>query len=628
MFNNEVTKKFNDLAKEQFMLVYDELKKMIDEKYANLNDVQAELASYHVKLDTLLKEGKYDEMGELSKETQKISNELPSLTKEYEEIKNIFDLIEKYYHNISNYNFTELLNVQKVISDIVSKFGLENEKKKVKELKSEIDYYWELAQLTHDERYYQYAKDAYDDLVPVSRNHKVELAAEPIKGKKDDEVPKEIPTEEELVNLDEQKATEVRDNLEKALKTGEKKYLTAAAELMSELSSNKELSEALKKEYKETEFKVERKENIDEVNRLLAEVERNSNEKSLEKALSIIESFEDCDEKKRLLERVNSLKARMPEMEFKSILSELEEKNEANEEINGDKLSALIEKFNRLPDSTQDIYKSRMNDIIGSYNQTQQYKSQKMASEEYSKKDVIKKKITEFFGAAINAVCGSKLYRKYVSKKIKKYKEEQNDEKLEKYQNIRKEFGIAGGIRLFLRKDKLERMKLKLYKKQPKDITTKDELNYTKSANRFAGILDKKLNKYAVVDIENLKDAEELYGDAANDIVKNIIRQKIEACSTIAFNYPVMRNTEGKKEEVTEVNDKLDELKKYVLKAYKTGIINSNECWGYISEICDIQSYYQVNDIPYHYVDKDVDKAIEYYSDDVHSDKIMHAKIR
>ncbi len=299
-------------------------------------------------------------------------------------------------------------------------------------------------------------------------------------------------------------------------------------------------------------------------------------------------------------ERVNCVKFGLGFQECRIIVKD-SASFEDKKDILHEKIEKLIDTFESLNEENKNDRKNILNTIIMYYNREGQYLyQQELYSNDNQEKYSFFTKFSEFVaGGLFNKITSSKLYKKFFERKLKKAEEKNNDEKIEKYSKKISDIGIINGVRLFVNRNKIAKLKPKLYKENIM-VSDKDKNKYDKSIQYISDKMTGKLYEYST-DNDKINN---------KDIVTNIILQYID---TIALS-----------NEYSEIANKTEE---FISDSFNSGILSDAECRAYIQEIENIVSYRRSFDNnPYEVNENEINDMIVYCDNSPLSENIKYLK--
>lgn len=299
-------------------------------------------------------------------------------------------------------------------------------------------------------------------------------------------------------------------------------------------------------------------------------------------------------------ERVNCIKFDLGYHECRIIVKD-SASFEDKKDILHEKIEKLIDTFESLNEENKNNRKNILNTIIMYYNKEGQYLyQQELYSNDNQEKYSFFTKFSEFVaGGLFNKITSSKLYKKFFERKLKKAEEKNNDEKIEKYSNKISDIGIINGVRLFVNRNKIAKLKPKLYKENIM-VSDKDKNKYDKSIQYISDKMTGKLYEYST-DNDKINN---------KDIVTNIILQYID---TIALS-----------NEYSEIVNKAEE---FISDSFNSGILSDAECRAYIQEIENIVSYRgSFDNNPYEVNENEINDMIVYCDNSPLSENIKYLK--
>lgn len=394
---------------------------------------------------------------------------------------------------------------------------------------------------------------------------------------------------------------------------------------------------------------VKKKENIalieevEAASKLVQTFEQTENPRDFKRAFDAVNSLPECKEKSALSTRIQEVREknehRFNELK-KKILKDIDDKKD----IIKDEIDELVDRVQYLDDSymTSDITNDYIN-IINTYNNQVQNDYQKGLTKKdikkYSRVDIF----VEMLGGIVNFFARTKKAAKVNKNKLKKYKN-----KLEKYENkldnaktdkkkaryekkkakyenkIEKvnksisEKDIVSNAKLFIAKNKLAKMKPKLYKEgfnnsgfKKVSRNSNEKLYQTRATNKIAEKLSKGLSK-------RLED-ESISKDKSRVIT--ILDQYLELVASGTYD----------KKYTDQAMDYLEKVKDVTVTSEdgsEKKLLSDSEYIGYKDLIQTIYVYRDENKgMPYHMNNtessNEVDDVIRYYDSDAYSEAMQ-----
>lgn len=423
-------------------------------------------------------------------------------------------------------------------------------------------------------------------------------------------------------------------------------------ELLAEAKANKDrskLDEAceLIKTLSDANIKNDLQSEADEIDNLITEEEKYGlatakvREASMLKTKASVESAEeeinnlpDCDKKTELKEKIEEIKLIMFN-EFKELLGNLKNKADAEQDLLYNSIKDLSSKFGDLvgmkviEGNEQVEYANKAKELIKVYNNQAQDRYKLEVAEQEPKEITLKDRIIEFGSSLVKWALGTKIARKFRQGKLKKAQESGNAEEEKKIKNKIKENDVINGVRLFMARNKLAKIKPVLYKENilninPDEAYAKDKNDSKevkkqkrKDKRQYYKLIRKYYNAKELIDKKMYDKLLDLTID--EDVIKDPERVLI-VTSQFLKQLAVSDNFENDSEALIEfLND-----------AYTEGTIDSVKFNSYMDEIeamryykkCNPESIYEValNEIneetskyyakPVLYKDGDVSKAL------------------
>lgn len=164
-----------------------------------------------------------------------------------------------------------------------------------------------------------------------------------------------------------------------------------------------------------------------------------------------------------------------------------------------------------------------------------------------------------------------------------------------------KQIDVVNGVRLFMARNKLNKLKCKLHTNGVSGLNDEEKVIYDKSTNTISARIINELEK----------SMEETAGDKIR--VKTVIGQLLEVLSICPDKIEVS-NVFDKVQEVYNRDDIFDKTYKYIRKAYRKGSLTEQEYKAYLDEINNI-ALYRSNVDDYYEVPSVYDDGNEIYSE-------------
>lgn len=393
-----------------------------------------------------------------------------------------------------------------------------------------------------------------------------------------------------------EKIKKIRELLDDARNNKDRNKLDEASVLIKELK-NADIQNDLQKEAAEVDALIKEKEKYAEVEALVEKAARLETKSSIVSAEREVEKLPECEEKKKLLDKLKATKLLMFDG-FKNVLHKLQVKSENKEELSFDEVAKARSLFNELVDvedvknAKQYLYANDLTEITNVYNNQAQDRYKLEIAEEEPKKVSLKDRIAEFGSSLVKGILGTKLVKKFRQSRLKKAIENGNDEQAEKIKNKIKENDIINGVRLFAARNKLASLKPKLYKEDILNINP-ESLN-----NREKRKLAKDINKYhyskKIIDDTLFNKLTCLTDD--EDVIKDP-----ERASTVISQFLKQLSVSDYMEKDPENPDKIDfeedskKLIEFIEKAKDEGSITHNQYNSYRDEIESMRAYKKLN---------------------------------
>ena len=557
----DLKQKIELLSQQKFKAMYNALEKLEEEKGDELNDAEAFVNDLNKELEDLKKKGLYDQIVDVARDMQKQSNVVTMLRKEYEETKALYDYAKLYYGRISEFNSEELYSAQNSIMTFISKSQFNY---KV----YEYEYYRDLAKITGDSKYYEIAKDILEnngEIKPGSNNPKPS----------DDDNP---------MNDNDKKIAEIEELMSKANEENNIDYLNKAREMVKELSSKDDMDKL--------SMAIDLLEKICQTKNLVSTVVKTEKANDYSKAVNAVNKLSKGSTKNELLDTLDSL-VKTNNDKFINLLEESHEVISENKELEEDVVKELVDRYTYIDNETKEKYKEKYRVVITYYNNKVQDDYQKSLTKDDFKKYGFFTKFTELFGWMVRPITKTKAYKKVLSifkKKRDKALDDKDVEKQDRYnkrvEKMEKRISdgdVVSGVRLFMARNKLAKLKAKLYRG--------DDVDFTKPTETISIRLYNGINKV-------LED--------------NTLSKDKSRVITVLDQYTDLLASG------TNANVLYDEAYKYLESV--SSVLSESEYLAYFNEFQMIENYRNANeDIPYHLDNNnygsEIDDIIKYYDD-------------
>lgn len=556
----DLKQKIESLSKQKFKAMYNALEKIEEEKDNELNDSEAFVNDLNKELEDLKKKGLYDQMADVARDMQKQSNIVMILHKEYEEVKALYEYAKLYYGRISEFNSEELYNIQNSIMTFISKSRFDY---KV----YEYEYYRDLAKITGDFKYYEIAKNVLHD------NGEIKSSFNNSKPSNNDD--KSLSDEEE-------KERKIKELMEKAKEENNADYLADARKIADELSS--------KDDKEKLNMAIDMLEKICKTKNLVSVAVKTEKAKDYSKAVTAVDKLSNGETKDQLSDTLDSL-VKTNNDKFISLLEELHEVISEDKDLREDLVKELVDRCAYVDNKTREKYEEKYRVVITYYNNNVQDDYQKSLTKNDFKNYGFLTKFTELFGWMVRPITKTKAYKKLLSV-FKKKRDEAMDAKdvekqdkyakrVEKMENRISDGDVVSGVRLFMARNKLSKLKLKLYRGKNVDFSKPTETISVRLDNGINNVLkDKTISKDKSRVITILDQYMDLLASGAN--VKKFYDEAYEYLSSVR------------------------------------DVLSDSEFLAYYNEFQMIENYRNVNNnMPYHLDDKnygsEIDEMVEYY---------------
>lgn len=388
-------------------------------------------------------------------------------------------------------------------------------------------------------------------------------------------------------------------------------------ELLSEARANKDrskLDEAceLIKDLNDANLKNDLQAEADEIDNIITEEEKYGfatakvKEASMLKTKASVMSAEeeidklpDCDKKTELKEEIKEVKIIMFN-EFRELLNNLKNKVQAEEDLSYDSIKDLSAKFGELIDmddienNKQVKYAKDVKELINVYNNQAQDRYKLEIAEEEPKKISLKDRIIEFGSSLVKWALGTKIARKFRQGKLKKAQESGNTEEESKIKNKIKKNDVVNGVRLFMARNKLAKIKPVLYKENILNINPDEAYAKDKNDSKEVKKQKKKAKKQYYKLIRK-------YYDAKNKIDKGMYNK----LDDLTMDEDVVKDSERVLIVTSQflkqlaVSDNFEEdskvLKEFLEDALNAGTIKPVQYNSYMDEINSIGYYLAAN---------------------------------
>lgn len=533
---------------------------LLNDLYANLKEVEKKAkmdAQIKLKNDSSYKVAKYVKVSLIREKIEKIELIDDKISEKYMELK---ELNRKRRHIKSDLDNATLLNEK-------NKYN--------KELKETEETYVEL-----EKDYYELQKE----------KNSIEVELKELVSKLEEAYVQAMLLE----YLEQLKGSSMYDSLMNKIEKEDSKLF----ELL-----NKKLEFSVKEDDSRTdEEEAKRKaeeeaKKLEKATKLVEEAEKTKKEEDIKKAYDAVNELNDSIEKEELLKRLKAL-GKTKEEEFKELYSKI-----ADNSINGfDDLEfkELVRLYKELDSDVASKYKEAMERLIMAYNLSRQDSIQEEYETDKKNKYKLSNILLEIPGTIVNAWVNSKLFKKINKAKLQKAKkayenasEDKKEKKARKVEKINTKLQnseTVNGFRLFVSKNKISKLKAKLYKGE---ITDKDN----KKFERAQAIFDKKSNK-----VLSKVTLDETLSDDSKRIC-NILDQYLELLSVM--------NQESKTDETNDFAARYNEALS-LLNTYKNSVSEA-EYNAYLYQLNLIKTYRDRNDMIFEYNNDEINDVIKYY---------------
>ena len=448
----ELKKKLELLSQQKYKAMYDALENLEEEKKHDLNDAEAYVCDLNKELEELKKNGLYDQMANVARDMQKQSDVVNMLHKEYDEVKALYDYAKLYYDRILEFNGEELQSIQNSIMSFVSKSQFDY---KI----YEYEYYRDLAKITGDSRYYEIAKNVLEENNEFKANENLKLADDI-----SDDGSLKLDNDNDVSNdADDEKMHEITELMEKAKEENNIDYLVEARKIVNELSSN---------DKDKLFMAIDLLEKICQTKNLVSLAVETEKAKDYNKALKAVDKLSNGETKNELLNKLDSL-VETNNDKFISLVEESHEVISKNKELEENDVKELADRYTYIDNETKEKYKEKYNVVITCYNNKIQDDYQKSLTKADFKKYGIFTRFTELFGWMVRPITRTKVYKKVLDIFKRKRDEaldvkdhemiDKYDKKVEKMEKRISDGDVVGGVRLFMARNKLAKIKAKLY---------------------------------------------------------------------------------------------------------------------------------------------------------------------
>lgn len=533
---------------------------LLNDLYANLKEVEKKAkmdAQIKLKNDSSYKVAKYVKVSLIREKIEKIELIDDKISEKYMELK---ELNRKRRHIKSDLDNATLLNEK-------NKYN--------KELKETEETYVEL-----EKDYYELQKE----------KNSIEVELKELVSKLEEAYVQAMLLE----YLEQLKGSSMYDSLMNKIEKEDSKLF----ELL-----NKKLEFSVKEDDSRTdEEEAKRKaeeeaKKLAKATKLVEEAEKTKKEEDIKKAYDAVNELNDSIEKEELLKRLKAL-GKTKEEEFKELYSKI-----ADNSINGfDDLEfkELVRLYKELDSDVASKYKEAMERLIMAYNLSRQDNIQEEYETDKKNKYKLSNILLEIPGTIVNVWVNSKLFKKINKAKLEKAKkayenasEDKKEKKARKVEKINTKLQnseTVNGFRLFVSKNKISKLKAKLYKGE---ITDKDN----KKFERAQAIFDKKSNK-----VLSKVTLDETLSDDSKRIC-NILDQYLELLSVM--------NQESKTDETNDFAARYNEALS-LLNTYKNSVSEA-EYNAYLYQLNLIKTYRDRNDMIFEYNNDEINDVIKYY---------------
>ena len=398
--------------------------------------------------------------------------------------------------------------------------------------------------------------------------------------------------------ISDKKLTELTANLTKE----DKKLVTACYNLIISNRINlRKLSPSPKRVIPNNDKKLDEEiKAVEKVEKSIAE--NNFNQAEFVDAYNKVNALKDGKEKEELLKRLDAITNKLADC-LNDHLKDLEKIDiktiDDVDKIESGKINSVVRLFDFLVKYARNFDKisfgQRVEAAVNKFNMQQQ-NTYKLTKEEgpvkqfgfWAKMRQLKPFVTAKKNHRLN------IYKEALVKSSNK------QEKQAAIEGI-KQIDIVNGVRLFMARNKLNKLKEKLRVSGTSSLDEEEQKKYDKAVNTISARIINELEK----------SMEETAGDKIR--VKTVIGQLLEVLSICPDKIEVS-NVFYKVQEVYNRDDIFDKTYKYIRKAYRKGSLTEQEYKAYLDEINNI-ALYRSNVDDYYEVPSVYDDGNEIYSE-------------
>ena len=398
--------------------------------------------------------------------------------------------------------------------------------------------------------------------------------------------------------ISDKKLTELTANLTKE----DKKLVTACYNLIISNRINlRKLSPSPKRVIPNNDKKLDEEiKAVEKVEKSIAE--NNFNQAEFVDAYNKVNALKDGKEKEELLKRLDAITNKLADC-LNDHLKDLEKIDiktiDDVDKIESGKINSVVRLFDFLVKYARNFDKisfgQRVEAAVNKFNMQQQ-NTYKLTKEEgpvkqfgfWAKMRQLKPFVTAKKNHRLN------IYKEALVKSSNK------QEKQAAIEGI-KQIDIVNGVRLFMARNKLNKLKEKLRVSGTSSLDEEEQKKYDKAVNTISARIINELEK----------SMEETAGDKIR--VKTVIGQLLEVLSICPDKIEVS-NVFDKVQEVYNRDDIFDKTYKYIRKAYRKGSLTEQEYKAYLDEINNI-ALYRSNVDDYYEVPSVYDDGNEIYSE-------------
>lgn len=397
---------------------------------------------------------------------------------------------------------------------------------------------------------------------------------------------------------DAEKIEKINELLSEARANKDRSKLDEACELIKDLN-DANLKNDLQAEVAEIDNIITEEEKYGLATAKVKEASMLKTKASVMSAEEEIDKLPDCDKKTELKEEIKEVKIIMFN-EFRELLNNLKNKVQAEEDLSYDSIKDLSAKFGELIDmddienNKQIKYAKDVKELINVYNNQAQDRYKLEIAEEEPKKISLKDRIIEFGSSLVKWALGTKIARKFRQGKLKKAQESGNTEEESKIKNKIKKNDVVNGVRLFMARNKLAKIKPVLYKENILNINPDEAYAKDKNDSKEVKKQKKKAKKQYYKLIRK-------YYDAKNKIDKGMYNK----LDDLTMDEDVVKDSERVLIVTSQflkqlaVSDNFEEdskvLKEFLEDALNAGTIKPVQYNSYMDEINSIGYYLAAN---------------------------------